>query len=159
MRSSSWQKATHSIAICLVIVDSLVHEEIWEAWINSGLHSASAASVKLYIHAKHPERIQSEFVRSHLITEHLSPEWNSPEVVRAMLAVLKAAINDVSPCERYIFATESCIPICSLDCAASELFAEDVSWLQAFKLARNKWEAANCFNAVDDRIIPPNVRC
>jgi hypothetical protein len=114
-------------------------------------------TVKLYIHAKHPERIQSEFVRSHLITEQYFPEWNSPEVVRAMLAVLKAAINDVSPCERYIFATESCIPICSLDSAIGELFAEDVSWLQAFKLARNKWEAANCFAAVDDKIIPSSV--
>jgi hypothetical protein len=46
---------TH-LAICLCIVDDLPHEEIWKYWLKDG-------AAELYLHAKHPEKIKSDWAR------------------------------------------------------------------------------------------------
>lgn len=138
----------------MVIVDGVHHEDIWRAWIEEG---ASDLRVKVFIHAKHPDRVTSEWVRARLIAEQFSPEWNSTEVVRAMLALLAAGVSDSEACERYLFATESCIPVVSAQEACRTLFCEDVSWLAASSVPKSNWERANCFATVDPNIIPPRV--
>lgn len=90
-----------TIAICLVIVDDLPHEGIWRAWIEQ---ASSKYKAQLFIHAKHPDRIQSPWVRSRTLDKTFSPEWNSPEVIRAMLATLSWALDDKS-CGRFVFGT------------------------------------------------------
>ncbi len=142
------------VAICVIIIDELIHEDIWREWSETGRQS----SAQFYIHAKHPNRIKSEWVRKRLITESYKPEWNSIEVVRALLAVLSAAVNDVEPAGRYVFCTESCIPVRTLDEVCGELYEEDVSWLDARHTPRNTWERLNCFLPVDPAVIPPLVR-
>lgn len=147
------------IAVCLVIVDELFHEEIWKAWLNSGNEEYSGA---LFIHAKNPEAIQSPWVKQHTLQYSFRPEWNSPEVVRAMLSVLAEAVSyrcedDGAICQRMIFATESCIPIYSLTEVGSRLFREEKSWLDAYHIPKNKYEAAHCFQAVDKGAIPSKV--
>jgi hypothetical protein len=116
----------------LVIVDKLHHEEIWRSWMES---APEGFGVNLVIHAKHPDRIESAWVREHTLditykyvawlslcvvailstavaprSYARSPEWNSPEVIRAMLAVLAKALEDTH-CQRFVFGTETCIPI------------------------------------------------
>jgi hypothetical protein len=157
------------VAICIVIVDDLPHEDIWRHWVDDGTvpedlswsnrstaHGDSVArrkyDVRFFIHAKRPERV-SEWVRRRLIPQNFLPEWNSPEVVRAMLALLQNALADPACCQRFVFATESCIPICTLNEAGERLFAADVSWLDARQDAETKWER-NSFDAVDSTIIP-----
>jgi hypothetical protein len=78
----------------LVIVDELYHEDIWYQWIEK--YSTNEIKAKLYIHAKYPDRIRSNWVRQHLIQQNYEPEWNSPEVVRAMNACLEEALMDTS---------------------------------------------------------------
>jgi len=84
------------------------------------------------------------------------PDWNSPEVVRAMLAVLNAALWDPL-CGRFVFGTESCLPIYNLQQAAHLLYADDKSWLDAFHEGKSNWERAACFASVDDRVVPPKA--
>ena len=45
-----------TIAICLVIVDNLHHEEIWKHWIEQGEEIGHGYKARLFIHAKHPEK-------------------------------------------------------------------------------------------------------
>jgi hypothetical protein len=45
------------LAICLCIVDDLPHEEIWKYWMMKD------GAAKLYLHAKYPERIKSDWAR------------------------------------------------------------------------------------------------
>lgn len=79
-------------------------EDIWRAWIEDGVSSSCTYQAELYIHAKYPERIQSPWVRSRTLTHSFRPEWNSPEVIRAMLAVLeKALVNKHNG--RFVFGT------------------------------------------------------
>lgn len=107
----------------------------------------------LFIHAKNPEQITSPWVRERLIAENFRPEWNSTEVVRAMLAVMDHALRHCDA-ERLIFATESCIPIYDLPNMADILYREEKSWLSARDEAESSWERGRCFEAVDGRIIP-----
>ena len=144
-----------TIAICLVIVEDLLHEDVWRQWIedNNTQINDREYKAKLFIHAKNPEKIKSEWVKSHTLSHSYRPEWNSPEVVRAMLAVLTEAIKDET-CGRFVFGTESCLPMYTLQDAGKILFKEDISWLQARKTPESQWESAACFQSVDKTIIP-----
>jgi hypothetical protein len=139
-----------------VIVDELYHEDIWKHWCQEESRNFGA---ELFIHAKHPERVQSIWVKERLIEKSFVPDWNSPEVVRAMLEVLNSAIMKQNRTmegefERFIFATESCIPICSLEEAGLLLFEDSKSWLQAYRTGKSRWEEGWCFESVNRRVIP-----
>lgn len=145
-----------TVAICLVIVDTLHHEDIWRAWVEQGDVPGAEYKARLFIHAKHPEKITSVWVRQRCLSLSYMPDWNSPEVVRAMLAALDAALTDPH-CGRFVFGTESCLPIYNLQHAARLLYAEDKSWLDAFHEGKTNWERAACFTSVDDRVVPPKA--
>ncbi|RYH31053.1 hypothetical protein EON65_03590 [archaeon] len=153
------------IAICLVIVDKLYHEEIWKGWLKSYSTSISSSAphtyhAKLFIHAKYPDRIQSEWVKQHTVPYTFLPDWNSPEVVRAMVALLHEATSSYESSKQYhrmIFATESCIPCCTLGELGDALMADEKSWLDAYNIPQTRYEAAYCFDAVDQAVIPRKV--
>lgn len=144
------------IAVCLVIVDTLHHEEVWRTWCEEAENCKYTA--ELYIHAKHPDRITSPWVKQRTLEHSFMPEWNSPEVIRAMLAVLANALEDRSHISsRFIFGTESCVPICSLRQCGDALFARDKSWLDAYCVAKDAYEEVHCFDAVNRDVIPRQV--
>ena len=84
------------------------------------------------------------------------PEWNSIEVVRALLLLLQEGLK-TQTAGRFVFATESCLPIHSPEHTHNALFQDDVSWLNSRHSIESKWEAANCFKAVDSSVIPEKV--
>ena len=152
-------KEQRTIAVCLIIVDRLHHEAIWRAWEGENSQtdgSASGFKVRIVIHAKHPERIDSPWIKERMIPMTYKPEWNSPEVIRAMLGTMNEGLRDPH-CGRFVFGTESCIPLYPLDYIAEKLFEEDVSWLNAFNKGKNNWEVESCFRSVASSIIPPNL--
>jgi hypothetical protein len=142
------------IAICIVIVDKLLHENVWKEWSQTVMNNnGNFYYGEIFIHAKYPEKIISPWVRSKLIDRNFFPEWNSTEVVRAMLQVLSSAL-DHSIAQRFVFATESCLPMYSLSEMCDLLYADERSWLNAWNVPRSSWEAGRCFGAVDTTIIP-----
>lgn len=149
----------------MVIVDELYHEDVWRAWLETSNTSISSSSpykyhAKLFIHAKYPERIQSEWVKKHTVPYTFLPDWNSPEVVRAMVSLLHEATASPQPSKQYhrmIFATESCIPCCTLGELGEVLMADDKSWLDAYNTPQTRYEAGYCFDAVDSTVIPRKV--
>lgn len=152
------------IAICCVIVDDLPHEEIWKAWL---AQSNEKHSARLFVHAKEPQKVRSSWVKQHLIDVTFNPAWNSVEVIQAMLSTLDQALrySDVTAgsitgrcCERFVFCTESCLPLCSLQETADALCAEDCSWLSAYHTPVDKYDTAASFGAVNKDIVPPKVR-
>ena len=98
-----------TVAVCLVIVDKLHHEAIWKAWEESLYDNPSNFKARIIIHAKHPESIDSAWVKQRLVPLTYRPEWNSPEVIRAMLATMNEGLRDPHV-GRFVFGTESCIP-------------------------------------------------
>jgi hypothetical protein len=150
------------IAVCLVIVDCLIHEDIWKLWIDQSNEDNSPYGAMLFIQAKSPSAVKSEWVQRHLLPITFEPSWNSPEVIRAMLACMHSALNyradDGSCFERFIFATEYCIPIRSLKETGALLFAQDKSWLDVRHQPLDNWERLHCFEAVRQDMIPHEVR-
>lgn len=100
------------LAICLCIVDSLTHVDVWEDWSRD--NKDSHASANLYVHAKLPEKVTHPWVRSKLITISHRPSWNDVRIVKAMLSLIEEALKDPRT-THVVFGTESCIPICPLD--------------------------------------------
>lgn len=176
LRPSAWKsdKEHNTIAICLVIVDTLFHEEVWRHWIEQGEIADCKYKAQLFIHAKHPERITSPWVQERLIDVTFRPDWNSVEVVQSLLSVLDAALQysseskpsrtdaisaskHIGACGRFILATESCLPLYDLETTGEMLYKEDCSWLKAYHTPQGSWEAGTCFRSVDPDIVPPKV--
>ena len=110
------------LAICVCIIDSLVHEPIWKEFVGGDCNSSQggqthpltlSTSAEIYIHAKYPERIRSSWVKEKTIATTYRPEWNDIQIVRAMLALASEALKDERT-THLIFVTESCIPIATL---------------------------------------------
>lgn len=99
------------LAICLCVVDSLTHEDIWKDWI--GVKSDAKVSAKLYVHAKSPESVRTNWAKSKLIGLTHRPNWNDVRIVKAMLSLIKEALKD-DKTTHVLFGTESCLPICPL---------------------------------------------
>lgn len=177
LRPKTWPKESEQsmIAICLVIVDTLHHEDIWRAWCEKG-SEGKHYQARLFIHAKYPEKIKSAWVKSNLIDVTFRPEWNSVEVVQALLSTLDTAlqyidnnsrkdgatdatkeVTGVPKCGRFLFGTETCLPLYDLQYIGETLFAENCSWLNAYHTPVGTWEAGACFRAVDAEVVPPQV--
>lgn len=60
--------------------------------------------------------------RSKSVSHSFRPEWNDVNIVRALIFIAKAALDDPRT-THVLFATESCIPITSLCYAASVITA------------------------------------
>lgn len=140
-----------NIAVCLVIIDKLNHEAIWRRWVEQSERCGYTAS--LHIHAKHPERIESEWVKERTLQHSFLPEWNSPEVIRAILATISDALNNMET-GRVVLGTESCIPIATLKEVGDNFFSKEMSWLQAYNKGKTTYEDHKCFWAVDSKLIP-----
>jgi hypothetical protein len=111
--SSPKQNDLHPIhlSICLCIVDSLPHADIWKEWMEDTIDPSISAS--MFIHAKHPEKVTHSWTRSKLISISHKPNWNDVRIVRAMLSLIDEALKE-ERMTHIIFGTESCLPICPL---------------------------------------------
>jgi hypothetical protein len=78
--------ALDSLALLFIIIDDLPHELIWRLWLHQTL---SKTTVRIFIHAKYPDRIHSPWVRSHLVNFHYFPEWGSIEITKVMIDLLR----------------------------------------------------------------------
>ena len=74
----------NKLAILFLIIDDFPHEAIWRTWLHktqsmnntndddSSLSSLSPR-VKIYFHAKYPDKVTSPWVRQHLLKESFKP--------------------------------------------------------------------------------------
>ena len=133
------------LAVCLCIVDDLPHEDIWKYWIKDG------SEASLYLHAKHPEMIASEWSKSKLLSISHKPQWNDVRIVKSMLSLAKEALKDERVTHVY-FGTESCIPVVSLQEALSSL-QHGVSYVKYYnKLQATRFEERECWSPVEQHV-------
>jgi hypothetical protein len=154
----------NTIVVCLVIVDRLHHKDIGRSWTDCPQDTPYRA--RLFIHAKNPHLVESKWVRSHLVDVTFNPNWNSVEVVQATLSMMQSALQygaaettgkDASEggcrgeCGRFVYCTETCLPLCTLAEVGTALYERDCSWLSAYHTAAS-------FGAVGKEVVPPKVR-
>jgi len=76
------------VGILFIIIDSFPHEKIWRRWLAGS--DADASRIRILIHAKHPERVSSDWVRERLVsTFQYKPEWGSIDLTRVMIGLMK----------------------------------------------------------------------
>ena len=77
-----------SLVLCFIIIDGLPLEAIWRAWLQLAPED-HRNRIKIFIHAKHPEEVSSQWVRDRLVPFNLKPEWGSIELTRVMIKLLE----------------------------------------------------------------------
>lgn len=124
-----------TLALLFLVIDGLPFEDQWREWLR---RQDGRTEVKVWVHAKHPEKISSSWVRKRLLPTSYRPAWGSVEITRAELELLRVAIEDPAEMQRFLFASESCLPLLPLDRAADALFATaSKSWVKFTNVPNN----------------------
>ena len=138
--SSGDQRDSLHIAVCATIVQDFPHEKLWKKWIeetggdisfsigstssnDSSCRPTVKASAELYVHAKKPEGIQSEWLKSKTLPITHRPNWNDVRIIRAMLSLIEMALKDENT-THILFCTESCVPVVTLKEAAMSILMD-----------------------------------
>jgi len=133
------------VALLFIIIDDLPLEHIWHDWLaNSG--QQNGRNVEVFFHAKFPERVRSKWVQDRLIRSNLRPSWGSIELSKAMYYLLEDALHLQSfTADYFIFLSESCIPIYSIDDFFRRLQGQTKSWIDYTNTATNGYAYSNQF--------------
>lgn len=100
---------TKTIAILLIIQDSLPNEALWRLWLQH--MDRTRHDVRVWIHAKHPDHIHSPWLQDRLVRRfQLRPGWGSLDLTKTMVCLLHEAFSDCPYIDHFMFASESCIP-------------------------------------------------
>ena len=157
--SAAEQTYSSGLGILLLIIDDLPLEAFWRVWLEAYNESATRGEVRLWVHAKHPERVRSQWVRDRFVkTFQLRPEWGSVEITSCMFKMLKEAMTDAPDIAKFAFASESCLPIMPL----GEVFdvidvenkacGENSSWVQYINTPNNGYARQQQWDALHHRL-------
>lgn len=85
-----------SLGILFIIIDEMPNELLWRLWLSE--NSSDVSNMRVWIHAKYPERVKSSWVKERLVKSfHLLPDWGSLDLTRVMLGLLDE-VSDNSLC-------------------------------------------------------------
>lgn len=127
------------LGLLFLIIDAMPHQALWHRWLDS-------RHARAWVHAKHPERVACPWVRRRLLRTAWAPEWGSIELVHAMMALLRAAL-EVPSITHVQFLSESCIPVRTLVETVRHL-EPHTSWLDAVDRPNNGYSALRQFSRV-----------
>ena len=160
---SSIRSATgQGIASAVVASSSENHDCDTDSERLPGEPTESNVNVRVFVHAKFPERVKSPWLREKLIGKSFKPEWGSVEITRAMLALVEAAIQGCPGARdmRLAFASESCLPIVSLSSAVAALWSSEKSWLDVKFKPRNGYNGSSQWVPIErSPLVPAECVC
>ncbi|KAG8460153.1 hypothetical protein KFE25_014298 [Diacronema lutheri] len=111
------------VAFMFLTRGGLNAEETWAEFLGG----APSAHFSLYAHTKTPPPPSSLLSRAR-IREHVPTEWGTASLVRATLALLRAALTDEENV-RFVLLSESCVPLYPFARVRVELLADARGWL------------------------------
>jgi hypothetical protein len=159
------------ICLLFLIINTLPYENIWRKWIDTKDDSSSSKTiVKVFIHAKIPDQVKSPWVKGHLIDKSFCPGWGTVELTKAMVELARVALlktkefdTDGTKNVKFLYASESCIPICTLSYASMRLFEnsnKNKSWLKVKFKPRNGYNGSSQWVPIENAgIVPPECVC
>lgn len=140
-----------SISLLLIIIDELPTEYIWRDWLND-MNAQYKSRVEIFIHAKHPNRIKSSWVRDRLIKSNLKPTWGSVELSISIMLLLRNAVHSPRNTDYYMFLSESCIPIYPIHTFFEILDTHNNSWYESHKTPNNGYSNQQQFQPLEEHI-------
>ena len=98
------------IAFLFLTREDVNHPEIWKDYFDQAGDDA-----RIFAHPKNPELLtENSLIREHLIDDLQETEWAGISLVRATLALLKAALADGDH-THFVLVSESCVPVRPFD--------------------------------------------
>lgn len=85
---SSCSQPCFGLGLLFIVIDDLPHELIWRKWLELASEK-SRSKVQIWIHAKYPDRVSSDWTRSHLVDYSFCPNWGSVEITKAMVEIVR----------------------------------------------------------------------
>lgn len=93
-----------TLGLLFIIIDEFPNEVLWRVWLEvGGVMSdaldtdSNAPAVRVWFHAKYPERVKSAWVRQRLVSSfHFKPEWGSIELTKVMVHMLNEVLLKAS---------------------------------------------------------------
>lgn len=136
------QSSIPKVALLFIIIDDLPLEYIWRDWLNG----PNSRNIEIFIHAKYPERVRSKWVQDRLIRSNLRPTWGSIELSKAMYYLLEDALSLKSfTADYFIFLSETCIPIYTINDFFNKLQGQSKSWIDYNNKPSNGYAHSNQF--------------
>ena len=84
---------------------ALHHPRLWENYLDQG-----GGSIRSFCHPTQERLLAGTFLEKVIIRERHPTKWGDISLVRAMMALMRAAVADPD-LTHFVFASESCIPI------------------------------------------------
>ena len=143
------------LGLLFIIIDKLPYEALWRLWLEQA--GALQPKVRIWIHAKFPDRVSSLWVRERLCrTFQLKPEWGSLELTDVMVRLLKEAVEDPEgrDVSHFCYVSESCVPIVPLAKTFEEIgirsssSSSSSSWLNYNHTATNGYAQQGQFDVL-----------
>ncbi len=103
-----------NIAFLFLTRDEINNHQIWEEYFSGNVNC------KVYCHSKSPGKVSLPWQKAALIEEKIATQWGHISIVRAMLALLGAAVKKNNH-SHFVFLSESCVPIKPLSILQSYL--------------------------------------
>ena len=150
--SSTTSTEKRTLALLILVIDGLPFEAQWREWLR---RQDGRTEVKVWVHAKHPEKVSSSWARERLLPTSYRPAWGSVEITRAELELLRVAVADTAGMQRFLYASESCLPLLPLDQAVDALFATATqSWVNYTNVPNNGYSNQQQFQPLINAGVP-----
>jgi len=149
------------LGLLFIIIDKLPFESVWRLWLKE-CSACHQMRVRIWIHAKFPKNVTSPWVQERLVKSfQLKPDWGSLELTDVMIRMLKEAVEGEEgggsgglPPTHFVFVSESCVPIASLDKTMREIsLSRNVSWMNYNTTSTNGYAQQGQFDVLKG-IIP-----
>ena len=114
------------LAFLFLIYDEINQEELWHKYFRK----IDKAKYNVYIHYKYNKPL--EYFEACKIDETVQTDYADLSLVKAQNTLLREALKDTEN-ERFIFLSNSCVPLKKFDYIYNELFAKDLCF---FNMAR-----------------------
>ena len=114
--SSLCQEAT-KLALLFLTIGELKQAKCWEKFVD-------LSRSNVYIHAKKKENVKT--FRSDIIDKQIPTTWGSLSLVKVMIELLRVSLKDTAN-NKFIFLSDSCIPVQSFDNVYNKLNSESLS--------------------------------
>jgi hypothetical protein len=111
------------IAFLFLTRSGLHAEDLWVDFFRG----ADPSHYAIYAHSKGPPPASS-LLAGRRIAEIVDTEWGTISLVRATLALLRAALEDGAN-GRFVLLSESCVPLYDFARVRAELLADDRAWI------------------------------
>ena len=105
-----------TVALLFMVYDQIDHEAIWDEWLRG-----HADKFHVFVHSKHPVRIGLKSVPVTVVPS-IPTEWGTFSLVEAQVQLLNHALDRHSAM-KFVFLSNSCIPVKEVDVVYDELIS------------------------------------